>query len=371
MPLWPANVMIGLKPDAWAATGQGQVPGAGAGARRPATRQRGDQARSPAAHPVLHRKRLIGGFYAYESYTEIKRLKDACEGRTDAKGLLVCEFNSPVDGNLIVRAQARDEAGNTVVANRDIWVAGKDDWWFDVSNDDRMDVLPEKKRYEPNETAVFQVRMPFREATALVTVEREGVSESFVTRLSGKAPVVRVPLKGNYAPNVYVSVLAVRGRVGDVQPTALVDLGKPAFKLGIAEIKVGWGAHELKVEVAPDRGVYKVREQASVKVRVRDREAGRCGAASLRSRRLTRAAGADAERVVEAARRHDGAPRYRGRDLDRADAGRRRATTDARPCRTEAAAAARRRASCSIRCCCGAVGEARHQRRGDGAGAAQ
>jgi len=33
---------------------------------------------------------------------------------------------------------------------------------------DRIDLLPEKKRYEPGETAIFQVRMPFREATALV-----------------------------------------------------------------------------------------------------------------------------------------------------------------------------------------------------------
>ena len=54
-----------------------------------------------------------------------------------------------------------------------------------MSNDDRMDVLPEKKRYEPGDQAVFQVRMPFRKATALVTVEREGVMDAFVTDLSG------------------------------------------------------------------------------------------------------------------------------------------------------------------------------------------
>jgi hypothetical protein len=55
--------------------------------------------------------------------------------------------------------------------------------------------------------------MPFREATALVTVEREGVLSSFVTTLSGKDPVVEVPMAGSYAPDVYVSVMAVRGRV--------------------------------------------------------------------------------------------------------------------------------------------------------------
>ena len=47
----------------------------------------------------------------------------------------------------------------------------------------------------------------------LVAMLRGGVMESFVTTLSGKDPVVEVKMKGDYAPNVYVSVLAVRGRV--------------------------------------------------------------------------------------------------------------------------------------------------------------
>jgi uncharacterized protein YfaS (alpha-2-macroglobulin family) len=64
-------------------------------------------------------------------------------------------------------------------------------------------------------------------------------------------------------------VLAVRGRVAGTQPTALVDLGKPAFKLGIAEIRVGWRDHTLAVKVASDRPTYRVREKAQVTVAVR------------------------------------------------------------------------------------------------------
>lgn len=269
IPLWPAKLIVGLKPDAWAATKDKlkfyTIVLDLNGRPRANTAVKVDLLQRKN---YSHRKRLIGGFYAYEHNTEVKRLGDICSGRTDTKGLLVCEVSSPVSGNVILRAQATDEAGNVSYANQDVWVAGKDEWWFDVSNDDRMDVLPEKKRYEPGETAVFQVRMPFREATALVTVEREGVLESFVARLTGKEPVIKVPLKGSYAPNVFVSVLAVRGRAAGVQPTALVDLGKPAFKLGIAEINVGWRAHELKVDVRADRTTYKTRDKAAVRVKV-------------------------------------------------------------------------------------------------------
>lgn len=275
IPLWPSNVVLGLKPDGWAASKEKAKvhglaltldgkPMAGVTIKFDLLQRRN----------YSHRKRLVGGFYAYESYTEIKRIGDACSGRTDSKGRFICEFTSPVAGNVIVRAQATDESGATVYTHRDVWIVGSDQWWFNVSNNDRMDVLPESKRYEPGQTAVFQVRMPFEEATALVTVEREGVIESFVTALSGKAPIVKVPIKESYAPNVFVSVMAVRGRVSDVQPTALVDLGKPAFKLGIAEINVGWRAHELKVAVSADRSTYKVREKARVHIKVQRADNG-------------------------------------------------------------------------------------------------
>lgn len=270
VPLWPSRILLGIRPDSWAASRE---------SFRFHVRSVDLKGNPAPGVPVsieffqrkhfTHRKRLVGGFYAYEHVTETKRAGAACEGTTDSRGLLVCETVSPVSGNVILLARARDEAGNEALAHRDVWVAGKDDWWFDVSDGDRMDLLPERKRYEPGERARFQVRMPFREATALVTVEREGIVEAFTTALSGKSPVVELPIEGRFAPNVFVSVLAVRGRVSDAAPTATVDLGRPAFRLGIAEIQVGWKTHELKVAVAPGRDVYKVREKAKIRIRVR------------------------------------------------------------------------------------------------------
>ena len=49
----------------------------------------------------------------------------------------------------------------------------------------------------------------------------------------------------------------------------LVDLGRPAYKLGIAELRVGWKAHELRVSVSADKPVYKVRSRANVSVSVK------------------------------------------------------------------------------------------------------
>ncbi len=96
-----------------------------------------------------------------------------------------------------------------------IWVVGENEWWFGGTTGDRMDLLPEQKEYDAGDTARFQVRMPFRSATALVTVEREGVMRSVSSpRSSGSEPIVEVPINDADSPNVFVSVLAVRGRVG-------------------------------------------------------------------------------------------------------------------------------------------------------------
>jgi len=269
IPLWPAEWMIGIKPDGWVLSRQfvkfkvavvdlSGEPVAGAPVSVNLFKRR----------TYSHRKRLVGGFYSYEHSTEVRKIQAICEGKTDKQGLLLCEKQVEESGNLILEAVTKDKAGREAAAQRSVWVAGEEDWWFAAEDGDRMDVIPEEKRYEPGAKARFQVRMPFRKATALITVEREGVGETYVKELSGKEPVIELPVKGNWAPNVFVSVLAVRGRAGDVKPTATVDLGRPAFRLGIAEIQVGWNAHELKVNVATDRQVYKVREKALAKISV-------------------------------------------------------------------------------------------------------
>lgn len=267
--LWPSKLLLGIKPDSWAMSKENfkfQVV---------ALDLKGKPVSGvPIKIDILkrdwysHRKRLLGGFYSYEHVTEIKRIGRVYEGVTDKNGLLFCDAKSPVSGNVILEARTVDDSGNLSVSNSTMWVAGKDDWWFDVSDHDRIDLVPEKKRYEPGETAVFQLRMPFRKATVLVAMEREGILDTYIKEISGKTPVIKIPVKGNYAPNVFVSALCVRGRVSGIKPAATVDLGKPAYKIGITGINVGLKAHELKVKVTTPKDVYRIREKVPVEIAV-------------------------------------------------------------------------------------------------------
>ena len=291
--LWPAAVVAGIRVKDWvSAKESGAIeivvldtlgkPLADAPVRVTAKRR----------IDYAHRKRIVGGFYAYENHTEFKDIGEVCSGRSDSRGKLACEARTSEAGNVYLLAETKDKDGNVVYAGTSYWVSGGGDLWFTAGNQDRIDVIPEKRSYAPGETARLQVRTPFREATALVSVEAAGIVDSFVVPLSRFKPVIELPVKGEWGPNVFVSVLVVRGRVEPVkwysffqwgwrepsgwfrewwnplQPTAMVDLAKPAYKLGLASIEVGVDAFRLKVEVTPERPDYRPRETAQVKIKV-------------------------------------------------------------------------------------------------------
>ncbi|HEX8668697.1 MAG TPA: MG2 domain-containing protein [Allosphingosinicella sp.] len=288
--LYTSAVRLGIKPDGWMQrAGDLRLKVVALGLDGRVLRGRDVQIALYTREILSARRRLIGGFYAYDNSARTKRLEAQCSGVTDAQGLAECSVDPGVSGEVIAVATTRDDEGNEARAVTSVYLAGDDEWWFGGDNGDRMDIIADAKEYRAGETAHVQVRMPFRDATALVTVEREGVLTSFVTTLSGKDPVVDVPIDGGYAPDAYISVMAIRGRVAGWRlqlsefakklhlpffgadpsmPTAIVDLAKPSYRIGMTRVKVGWDAHQLKVAVRPEHERYHVREQAQVAVQV-------------------------------------------------------------------------------------------------------
>jgi uncharacterized protein YfaS (alpha-2-macroglobulin family) len=294
--VWPAGVVIGLRAASWVANGQSlsvQAVALDVQGKPVANQKIGVGARQ--IQTLSTRKRLVGGFYAYEHQRNLKDLGELCSGTTDALGLMRCEVKLNQGGQIELVGSAKDDGGRTARAARSLWVTRAGESWFAQDNDDRIDVIPERRRYEPGEIARFQVRMPYRDATALVTVEREGVLYSEVRRLSGRDPWLELKIDRDWTPNAFVSVMVLRGRLrevpwysffswgwrepanwwrewrasGDYQaPTAMVDLSKPSFKLGMAAIEIGQARHRLQVEVMPQQAQYGVRQSAQVKLRV-------------------------------------------------------------------------------------------------------
>ncbi|MFY7866204.1 alpha-2-macroglobulin family protein [Roseateles sp.] len=297
LPLWPSKLVLGLRSQGWASN-VGKASFSVVALDTAGKPQAGQniEVRARLRQTISSRKRMVGGFYAYDNRQELKDLGSACSGKTDAQGLLACEAKLDVSGEVELIASAKDADGRISLAASTVWMTRQGELWFPQDNDDRIDVLAEKRRYEPGETARLQVRMPYREATALLTIEREGVIDSRIVKLRGSDPTIELKIEKSWAPNVYVSVLALRGRILEVPwysffqwgwrqpvgwwhawrdaaksyqpPTALIDLAKPSYKLGMAELQVGLAAHQLQVEVTTDKAQYGVRQTVQTRIKV-------------------------------------------------------------------------------------------------------
>lgn len=305
--LWPSSVLVGVRVPDWTAV-RGSSADAGTElsitALTVATDGRPLKGRAVQVRGLQHRvfstrKRIVGGFYAYDNRRETQDLGVLCSGSTDAQGRLACTATLKAAGEVEFIAEAADDAGRKSQAAARAWIASGERWWFEPDNDDRIDLLPEQRELEPGQTAKLQLRMPFAQATALVTVEREGVIDARVMTLNGRQPVIELPIpKGanSWSPNVVVSALVLRGRLREAPwwsfftwgwkdpgdwwrafrhegrdyraPTAMVDLAKPSFKLGVAQLKIGRAEHRLDVKLSTPQQQYKVRETVKATVRV-------------------------------------------------------------------------------------------------------
>jgi len=312
--LWPAAVVAGLRVPNWAASrGEVQFTAIVLSTDGKPLKGRALEVTGQLHQTFTTRKRIVGGFYSYDSRRESKPLGTLCTGSTDAQGRVACSAKLDAVGEVELQVRAKDDAGRSSVAMATAWMTGTDQLWFAQDNDDRIDLLPEQREVEPGQTARLQLRMPFAQATALVTVEREGVIDARVVTLSGREPIIEVPVPpvttpgaatgaatgaaASWAPNIIVSAFVLRGRLREAPwwsfftwgwqepgswwqafryegkewraPSAVVDLAKPSFKIGVAELKIGLAAHRLDVKVSTPQTQYGVRETVKATVTVR------------------------------------------------------------------------------------------------------
>ncbi|MCW5633403.1 MAG: alpha-2-macroglobulin [Rubrivivax sp.] len=306
VPLWPASVVVGVRAPDWAAQrGAARFTAVVLDTEGKPLAGRAVEVIGRAHRFITTRQRIVGGFYSYDNQRRTQELGELCSGKTDAQGRLNCDARVEHTGEVELLASAKDDAGRTSQASASVWVTSEDAGerlWFAQGNDDRIDILPEKRELEPGQVARLQVRMPFKQATALVTVEREGVVDARVLTLAGREPVIELPIPAatdggaSWAPNVTVGVLALRGRLREAPwwsiftwgwreplewwrafryegkdwraPAATVDLAKPSFKFGVAQLRIGAAAHRLDVKVTTPQAQYKVRDKVTATVRV-------------------------------------------------------------------------------------------------------
>ena len=201
------------------------------------------------------------------------RVVDAVAGRCDvvsAADAVQCVLPAAQPGYYLVRAHARDEKGREVSASYDVYVLGEGGEAAWAARDGtELSLVADKKTYEVGDVARVLVKSPFREADALVTVERTGIYRQERVHLVGATPTLRVPITEDLRPNAFVSVHLVRGR-SKAAPAHGVDAGAPAFKSGVAQLVVDPESRRLQVALKPAKKEMRPGQQVEADVAVTD-----------------------------------------------------------------------------------------------------
>lgn len=200
------------------------------------------------------RERGPGGFWRYLTKTRRsqvwqQKIKLGSEPYTT-------NFEPPQAGTYVIVAEAKDAAGRPTRSATYMYASGKGTAGWERFDDHRLELLAQPSELTPGQSARVLIKNPFAKATALITLERQGVRRVLLREVTGPAPVVELPITEEDAPNIFVGVLLVRGRAAEPAGGGL-DLGKPQVKIGYATLTVKNPKAGLKVEVKTGQEVVR------------------------------------------------------------------------------------------------------------------
>ncbi|MBN1123205.1 MAG: Ig-like domain-containing protein [Anaerolineae bacterium] len=197
---------------------------------------------------------------------EEEPIGDPVTVKTDRNGKATASFVPEEGGTYIIRATVKDAAGRTQRSASYVWVSSPRYVSWRRTNDDRIDLITDQDSYKPGDTAEILIASPFQgsDVKALVSIERGSLLTHEVITLTNNSTVYKLPITGDLAPNIYVSVVIVKG-VDDTNPV-------PAFKVGLTEIVVEPVEQTLNVTVTPDSDMVGPREEVTYTVETTDFE---------------------------------------------------------------------------------------------------
>ena len=183
---------------------------------------------------------------------------------TDDRGYVEFQVTPPEGGQFKVLARGLDQFENEVRSATFVWVSDEAFINWGQQNHDRIELVSDKKEYVPGDTAKILIPSPFQgTVTALLTIERGHVLEHRLLTLESNSEQLSLPIPPEYAPNVYVSVILVKG----------MDANNPipGFRVGYVMLPVSAVQQALTVKVTAQGGSpFKPRDEVTYQVETAD-----------------------------------------------------------------------------------------------------
>lgn len=200
------------------------------------------------------RQEVDGGFYYHseKKVTEVSREKI----KTDQNGDYVGDLVIKSEGQYEVSVSGRDGRGNKIETVMNVYIYGDAYVYVPPNNNYNLDLEVQNLEVEVGDVAEILIKSPYEKAKALITIERGKIFSYEVVDVTGGFYNYQVPIKSEYAPNIYVSVLLLSD--------------DPEIKFGQVEFRVDTKEKELSVEVTSDKDYYLPGEKVKLLVETKN-----------------------------------------------------------------------------------------------------
>jgi uncharacterized protein YfaS (alpha-2-macroglobulin family) len=177
------------------------------------------------------------------------------QGQTDAGGKAQVKLTIPDSGEFRVRITATTPEKRDIETTAYLWAPGESPWWSGPAQE-RVQIVPDKKIYQPGDIAHVLIVTSKEPTSVLVTAEGNGLYSGQVIKSSGGSSItVDVPIKPEYAPNFYVAAVFIRGN---------------KLYQGSKSLNVPPTQHQLNVQLVPSKPQYQPGEAASYTIKASD-----------------------------------------------------------------------------------------------------
>ena len=162
------------------------------------------------------------------------------------------QLHLPIEraGVYIIEVEAQDKLGRTQVVSVDLFAGGDEPVTWSRPPTRVFAVTPDKKIYDPGETARLVLESPFQNARVLTVVEApNGRNRYQWLDIHNGSATYALPIKKQFMPRIPVHFILMRGRLNtDKAPSANgLDLAKPATLATTAWVEVSTREHRVDV----------------------------------------------------------------------------------------------------------------------------
>ena len=220
---------------------------------------------------VRMRAALLEWKFTKGSWTQVESKSEECTVKS-SDGDVKCTFRPKTGGVYRVTARVRDDHERPNESELTLWVAGGKQPPQRGVEQQKVELIPDKKDYRAGEAAEILVQSPFAPAEGILTLRRSGLVRTERFSMDGPSRTLKIPIEEGYTPNIHVQVdlVGAAARVNDKGEADERLPKRPAFASGEINLSVPPLARKLLVTATPRDKALEPGAETSVAVEVKD-----------------------------------------------------------------------------------------------------